>query len=165
MMQAIMKKIFGQTPIPPDLPESEFNSFVEKAITNFEHGGFLEQTKLEPLAEGETDFLATLRAKREQLVIVKYWKHGCLPCLSMAEMYKEAEAKCAAEGLPVYFCSIDVKAKQCLPHVRFENVEGTPTVKAFHRGCQLGDEITSTSLPVFMEEVRKRLPGAAPAEA
>ena len=156
-MQRIIQKIFSAHEIPKDMPSDQLETFVDEAITKFEDGGFLEENKLQPI-DDEDNFLDFLRKHRNDLVVIKYWKRGCIPCLSQAEMYKQAEQLCQEHQLPITFCSVDTKKYESLPLVKWQNIEGTPTIQCFRGGKQVGDEIQAVSLPSFLQQLQTRMP-------
>lgn len=156
-MHRVVQRIFADNPPPQGLSDAEFSAFMDGAVTRFEESGFLEETKLEHI-DSEDDFIDVLTRHRHQLVVVKFWKRGCLPCLSVAEMYKAAEHECKAAGYPVVFYSVNSKAISSLLLTRFQLVTGTPTVQVFHDGEQIGGEIQAMTLAAFLEEIRARMP-------
>lgn len=104
-MNNIVRRIFADRKRPADLTDEQYDAYLQQQfptwITEFENNGFLEATKLPPISS-EDELLAKLHQHRDQLVVLKYWKHGCLPCLSMAEMYKDAEKQTQDPSHPLY---------------------------------------------------------------
>ncbi len=90
-MKKLLQKIFAGKDIPPGLGKEEFQKFMDQSVHEFEEGGYLAANALTPIYGGEEAFIDALDASEADVVLVKYWKRRCLPCLSFAEMYKEAE--------------------------------------------------------------------------
>ncbi|CUG87152.1 thioredoxin-like protein, putative [Bodo saltans] len=160
-MQSIVRRIFGDRKLPEGLSEDAYDKFMHdnfpKWVTEFESNGFLEQTKLPPIAD-EDALMDVLMKYPNDLVVVKYWKHGCIPCLSFAEMYKSAQMKCLAENKRIRWFSVDTKASDGARElVDFQLVDGTPTIQTF-AGCkQIGNEIRATQLDDLMGILEQRL--------
>jgi thiol-disulfide isomerase/thioredoxin len=151
MAAAIVRRIFATRQLPAqDASEADFKKAFDAAVTDFEEGGFLEQNKLTPIAS-EVELVDRLHDHRNDLVVLKFWKRGCLPCLGLAEMYKAAEQR--YQGRRVHFYSMNTKADSALGAVAHQLVEGTPTVQVFHAGRQIGDEILSQNLAAFCERI------------
>lgn len=159
-MQNIIRRIFGDRKLPEGLTEEAYDAFMHsnfpKWVTEFEDSGFLDQTKLTPIPDEEC-LMDVLMAHPNDLVVVKYWKHGCIPCLSFAEMYKAAERKCLLEGRPIRWFSVDTKSADARELVDFQLVDGTPTIQTF-MGCkQVGNEIRATQIDELMGILEQRL--------
>ena len=177
-MQAILKRIFGNRDIPQDLSPEDQNKFISenfpKWVTEFETSGFLDRTKLPPISS-EGEFIQKLQEHKNDLLVIKYWKHGCIPCLSLAEMYKNAEEYYHAESkkreevdkkdpssmkgeapCSVVFYSMDTKAMTNKGHVEFQMILGTPAVLTFRHYKQWGKDIEAMNLKEFMREIDSR---------
>jgi thiol-disulfide isomerase/thioredoxin len=155
MMQQIMRRIFADRPMPPpNTSKEEFTKMFDVAVDEFEKSGFLDSIKFEPVTSDE-DLLDKLKQHKDELVVVKFWKHGCIPCLAFGEMFKAAEQQLKDEGKPVRFFGVDQKEVRDVP--RYQLVEGTPTVLTFHQYKQVGDEIRATSLSAFTASIDERL--------
>ena len=152
----ILKRIFADENIPTDCSKEEFRTRFEKAVTKFEEDGFLEKTALTPIFADE-QLQEVLHRHRRELVVVKFWKKNCLPCLSMAEMYKEAEKISFIEKLPVHFYSVDIKDPQNRKLSDYQLVEGTPTVQIFSGSKQIGGEVRATNLTAFLQDIKNNL--------
>src|SRR3989338_8734053 len=151
MAAAIVRRIFANRPLPPnDATPEEFNKAMDSAVRDFEDSGFLDSIKLAPL-NSEYDLVERLHQHKNDIVVVKFWKKGCLPCLGLAEMYKQAEKQ--FEGKRVHFFSVNTKEDSCLGTVAHQLIEGTPTIQVFHGGHQIGDEILSQSLANFCQKI------------
>ena len=151
MAMNIVRRIFANRPLPSqDAGEEEFKKQFDQAVKDFEEGGYLEQNKLAPI-NTEYDLVEKLHQHKNDLVVLKFWKRGCLPCLGLAEMYKQAEQQ--FQGKNVVFFSMNTKEDSCLPTVAHQLVEGTPTVQVFYQGKQVGDEIMAQSLNSFMDKI------------
>lgn len=160
-MQSIIRRIFGDRKLPENMSNDEYDNFMKdnfpKWITEFEQSGFLEQTKLQPLKDDD-ELIEKLQQYKDDLVVVKYWKHGCIPCLSFAEMYKAAEQRCIAENRNIRWFSVDTKARDAKELVDFQIVDGTPTIQTF-AGCkQVGSEIRATQIDELLNELYARAP-------
>lgn len=150
---AIVRRIFATRSFPSqDAPEDEFKKNFDAAVTEFEDGGYLDQIKLPPI-NSEMELVQRLHEHRDDIIILKFWKRGCIPCLGFGEMYKAAEQHYAAPGGRVHFYSVNTKQESCFATSAYQLVEGTPTLQVFHKGRQIGDEIMSTSLAAFCERV------------
>ena len=177
-MKRLLQRIFDGTEIPKGLSKQEFQQFMDEHIAKFEEGGYLASTKLPPIND-ESHFIEELHHADNDLVVLKFWKRRCLPCLSMAEMYKEAEQHFDEENKRLPPPSSDLAAEPSLPKVRFfsintkdpvarpvvdrQMVEGTPTIQVFQCGRQVGGEIQSTQLEDFIRELNKmRVPMKCP---
>eukprot|EP00331_Platyophrya_macrostoma_P015387 CAMPEP_0176473856 /NCGR_PEP_ID=MMETSP0127-20121128/42582_1 /TAXON_ID=938130 /ORGANISM="Platyophrya macrostoma, Strain WH" /LENGTH=148 /DNA_ID=CAMNT_0017868985 /DNA_START=313 /DNA_END=759 /DNA_ORIENTATION=- len=142
------------------MSDAEYDSFMQtnfpKWITEFEQGGFLEKTKLPPIADEDALVDVLMSVPKEDLVVIKYWKHGCVPCLSFAEMYKAAEQMCLAEQKRIHWFSVDTKSPAAKGLVDYQIVDGTPTIQTFRGGRQVGSEIRATQIDELMRELTKR---------
>jgi thiol-disulfide isomerase/thioredoxin len=153
-----MRRIFANRPMPPEgTSKEEFHKFFDAAVTDFEEGGYLDTVKLTPIGSDE-ELERVLRANKDDLTVVKFWKRGCMPCLAFGEMFKAAEKHYQDTGRPVKFYSVDTKAPGCSDLARYQLVDGTPTILTFHKYRQLGEEIKETSLESFTAVVDKRIP-------
>ena len=160
----ILRRIFQSKPIPDGLSKDQLVEFMDHALTEFEDSGFLEQTKLMPI-QSEEEFIQKLQEHRNDLMVIKFWKRKCIPCLSTAEMYKIAEQHFAArqEGekgdcrKQVHFYSVDIKSPSTQSLVRYQMVEGTPTIQTFHNCQQVGSEIQATTLQKVVEQINARI--------
>src|SRR5688572_17543611 len=102
-MQQLMRRIFADRPMPPQgTSKEDFHKFFDDAVREFEEGGYLDSVKFTPIASDE-EFAETLRRHKNELVVVKFWKRGCIPCLAYGEMFKAAEQKYKDEGKPIRF--------------------------------------------------------------
>ena len=159
MAQRIVKMVFGDRKLPEGLSDEEmdkyFSSNFPQWVTEFEEGGFLEKTHVPPV-EGEDDLLTKLRDTRDGMMVIKYWKRGCIPCLATSEMYKEAEERARAESRPYSFYSVNIKDEQCKEMVENQLVEGTPTFQAFCNNKQMGDEIKEMNFGAFWGKLEER---------
>jgi thiol-disulfide isomerase/thioredoxin len=162
-MQQLMRRIFANRTMPPEgTSKEEFHKFFDAAVTDFENSGFLDATKFTPIASDE-ELEEVLRKHKDELVVVKFWKRGCMPCLAFGEMFKAAEKQYADAGKPVKFFSVDTKADDCRDLARYQLVDGTPTILTFHKYRQVGEEIKETSLETFTRAVNQRIPAPAAA--
>ena len=168
MAAEIVRRIFSTRPLPPqDASQDEFKAQFDAAVADFEEGGFMEQTKLPPITS-EIDLVDKLHDHRGDLVVVKFWKRGCLPCMGLAEMYKAAEKhykdmaqqqqhqqqRTAAPAPPrVVFYSVNTRDASCLSTVAHQLVDGTPSIQLFHQGRQIGDEVLSMNLASFIAKI------------
>lgn len=164
-MNNIVRRIFADRKRPADLTDEQYDAYLQQQfptwITEFENNGFLEATKLPPISS-EDELLSKLHQHRDQLVVLKYWKHGCLPCLSMAEMYKDAEKQTLDPSHPLYkkvvWYSVDTKAAPNKEVVDYQMVNGTPSIQTFLGGRQVGSEIRATQLTDLMGVLQERAP-------
>ena len=161
MTMNIIKRIFGSRKLPENMSDAEYDVFMQthfkKWVTEFEDNGFLESTKLTPI-RSEEELIDKLILHENDLVVVKYWKHGCIPCLSVAEMYKEAEKWCAKKNKKVVWFSVDSKLAESRELVDFQLVAGTPTVQTFYKMKQVGDEIRAMQLDDLLKVINERAP-------
>lgn len=162
--QNIIRRIFANRKIPENLSNEEYDAFLQsnflKWITEFEQGGFLEQTKL-PAIQSEEDFIEKLQEHKDDLMVIKFWKHGCIPCLSLAEMYKSVAEQCARDGKRVYWYSVDTKSPEARELVDYQLVVGTPTLQTFSGERQVGNEIRATNADDLVREIDTRMPKTA----
>lgn len=159
-MLNIMRRIVADKPIQELSAEGNENAFQEllpKWIKEFEDNGFLEATKLESIKD-EDEFVQKLQEHKDDLMIIKYWKHGCIPCLSVAEMVKEAEAKSKSNGKKVFWYSVDTHSSLAKNLVNYQLISGTPTIQTFTGLRQVGQEIRPSSTDELLTEVYKRTP-------
>jgi hypothetical protein len=157
MAAQIVRRIFADRPIDRDLPEEEFKKVFDAAVKEFEDGtpdgkkpSYLDQIKLTPVTS-EFDLVQRLHEHRADIVVLKFWKRGCIPCLGFGEMYKAAEQH--FKGKRVHFFAVDTKQESCFGTCAYQLVEGTPTLQVFHGGRQIGEEIMSTSLSAFCDRI------------
>ncbi|CBH16336.1 thioredoxin, putative [Trypanosoma equiperdum] len=159
MTQNIIRRIFGNRELPENLSGSEYERYMQenfpKWIDEFEKGGFLEATKL-PAIKSERDFLSKLIEHKDEIMVVKYWKHGCIPCLSLAEMYKQVSEQCKKENRRIAWYSVNTKDVSARSLVDYQLVNGTPTVQTFSRMKQVGKEIRAISAEELMRELSLR---------
>ncbi len=157
----IIKRIFGSRKLPENMSDAEYDVFMQtnfkKWITEFEEGGFLEQTKLPPIRT-EEELIDKLIQHENDLLVIKYWKHGCIPCLSVAEMYKEAQTLCMKTGKKVVWYSVDSKLAESRDMVDYQLISGTPTVQMFHKMKQVGDEVRATRIEDLMKVINNFAP-------
>lgn len=156
-----MRRIFGDHKLPENLSAAEYDTFMHENfpqwIKEFEDSGFLEQTKL-PAIQSEEELMEKLLEHKDDLLVLKFWKHACIPCLTFAEMYKAAADRCANEGRRVHWYSVDTKAISTKQLIEYQLIAGTPTVQTF-TGCkQVGKEIRATNLEDLMQEITRREP-------
>ena len=106
---ALMQRLFPPGSITPGMSKDEFSKEFDRRLKAMEEGGFLSDTAL-PKIEGEEDLVRklALHKARGEMVVVKYWKRGCIPCLSKAEMFKEAEQQMLEERPGSVFYSVDI---------------------------------------------------------
>lgn len=160
----IIRRIFGDRSLPQNLSDEEYDKYMQenfpKWMKAFEDNGFLEQTKL-PAIKTEEELLEKLQEHKNDLVVVKYWKHGCIPCLTFAEMYKEASERCKRDGKRIFWYSVDTKAVSTRQLTEYQLISGTPTVQTFLGQKQVGDEIRATNIDDLMKEVYARAPAAS----
>lgn len=161
MTQSIIRRIFGDRKLPENLSNEEYDAYMQKNfptwIQEFENGGFLEKTKFPPI-RSEEELIEKLHEHKDDLMVIKFWKHGCIPCLSFAEMYKEAEERCQQSGQRVFWYSVDSKAVGTRQLVDYQLIAGTPTVQTFCGQKQVGNEIRSTNIDDLMKELKSRMP-------
>lgn len=160
-MQSIIRRILADKPIDQEMTSEERETFlhesVPKWIKEFEESGFLESTRL-PAIRNEDEFLEKLEQHKDDLMVIKYWKHGCLPCLSIAEMVKEAEKKCIETGKKIFWYSVDSRSPLSKDLIDYQLISGTPTIQTFHGQRQVGKEIRTTHLEELLREVFSRAP-------
>ncbi|CCW63130.1 unnamed protein product [Phytomonas sp. EM1] len=162
-IQSIIQRIFGNHKLPTDLSGEEYEKFMQNNIPQwmkeFEDSGFLEKTKL-PVIQSEEEFIDKLLEHRNDLMVIKYWKHGCIPCLAFAEMYKAAAEAFAKDASPnakrVFWYSVDTKALSTWQLVEYQLISGTPTIQTFANQKQCDDEIKATNMDDLMREIRRR---------
>ncbi|KNH07049.1 hypothetical protein XU18_2226 [Perkinsela sp. CCAP 1560/4] len=160
-MHNILHRIFKDKSFPQSGTREELHNFFEKSVREFEDGSFLKETAL-PAVNGEPDLHEKLYQHRTELLLIKYWKRNCIPCLSVAEMYKEAEKRCAQEKLPVRFYSINTKETHNKDVVDNQLVEGTPTIQKFHDFAQVGEDIRATNIDDLMSTIYQELRDISP---
>eukprot|EP00667_Euglena_gracilis_P022881 EG_transcript_25604 len=108
-----------------------------------------------PEIVGEAEFEQKLAQARDKLVIIKFWKHKCLPCLSYGPFMKRAEQQLKSTQPNVEFYSVDIKRPENIKLSGWQRVMGTPTVQYFHEGRQVGENVEELSYPTFMDHVLK----------
>ncbi|CCW66223.1 unnamed protein product [Phytomonas sp. Hart1] len=162
-IQSIIQRIFGNHKLPTDLPGEEYEKYMQKNIPQwvkeFEDGGFLDKTKL-PEIQSEEELIEKLLLHRNDLMVIKYWKHGCIPCLAFAEMYKAAAEMFTKDTSPnakrVFWYSVDTKAFSAWQLAERQLISGTPTIQTFANQKQCDDEIKATNMDELMQEIRRR---------
>lgn len=156
-----MRRILADRPMEQEMTSEERENFIHnsvpKWIKEFEESGFLESTRLPPI-RNEEEFIEKLQEHKDDLMVIKYWKHGCLPCLSIAEMVKEAEKKCIESGKKIFWYSIDSRSPQAKNLIDYQLISGTPTLQTFYGQRQVGKEIRTTQLDELLKEVFSRSP-------
>ncbi|CAJ1033448.1 Thioredoxin, putative [Leishmania lindenbergi] len=161
MTQNIVRRIFGDRKLPENLSNEEYDKYMQdnfpKWMKEFEDGGFLEKTKLPPI-KSEEEFIAKLQEHKDELMVIKYWKHGCIPCLTFAEMYKEAAERCTKAKKKVVWYSVDTKAVSTRQLIDYQLISGTPTIQTFTGRKQVGNEIRAVNAEELLEELDKRIP-------
>ncbi|KAG5469748.1 hypothetical protein CUR178_01887 [Leishmania enriettii] len=161
MTQNIVRRIFGDRKLPENLSNEEYDKYMQenfpKWMKEFEDGGFLEKTKLPPI-KSEEELIAKLQEHKDELMVIKYWKHGCIPCLTFAEMYKEAAERCAKAQNKIVWYSVDTKALSTRQLIDYQLISGTPTIQTFTGQKQVGNEIRAVNLEELLGELDKRLP-------
>ncbi|CAJ1011697.1 putative Thioredoxin [Leishmania naiffi] len=164
MTQNIVRRIFGDRKLPENLSNEEYDKYMQdnfpKWMKEFEDGGFLEKTKLPPI-KSEEEFIAKLQEHKDELMVIKYWKHGCIPCLTFAEMYKEAAERCVKAKKKVVWYSVDTKAVSTRQLIDYQLISGTPTIQTFTGRKQVGNEIRAVNAEELLEELDKRIPKPA----
>lgn len=177
--QNIVRRIFGDRKLPENLSNEAYDKYMQANfpawMKEFEDGGFLEQTKL-PAIKSEEELLEKLQEHRDDLLVLKFWKHGCIPCLTFAEMYKEAAERCksytggnansnsnsnkdSTSGVRrIVWYSVDSKALSTRQLVDYQLIAGTPTVQTFLGQRQVGSEIRATNIDDLLKEVYARVP-------
>lgn len=151
-----MSRIFAGKTIPEGLGKEEFHAFVDQAVAEFEESGFLNAHSHPPI-RNEDDFLAKLEDHKDDLMVIKFWKKGCLPCLSMAEMYKVA----SEQNKRIVFYGVNTKDPEAAQLVANQMVEGTPTIQTFTACQQVGTDIQEVQLSKFLGALESRLPSKA----
>ncbi|AIO01427.1 hypothetical protein LPMP_331350 [Leishmania panamensis] len=161
MTQNIVRRIFGDRKLPENLSNEEYDKYMQdnfpKWMKEFEDSGFLEKTKLPPI-KSEEEFIAKLQEHKDELMVIKYWKHGCIPCLTFAEMYKEAAERCTKAKKKVVWYSVDTKAVSTRQLIDYQLISGTPTIQTFTGRKQVGNEIRAVNAEELLEELDKRIP-------
>ncbi|CAG9580704.1 conserved hypothetical protein [Leishmania major strain Friedlin] len=161
MTQNIVRRIFGDRKLPESLSNEEYDKYMQdnfpKWMKEFEDGGFLEKTKLPPI-KSEEEFIAKLQEHKDELMVIKYWKHGCIPCLTFAEMYKEAAERCTKEKKKIVWYSVDTKALSTRQLIDYQLISGTPTIQTFTGQKQVGNEIRAVNTEELLTELDKRVP-------
>lgn len=159
--QNLIRRIFGSRTLPQNLSDEEYDKYMHenfpKWMKEFEDSGFLEQTKL-PAIKSEEELLEKLQEHKDELMVLKYWKHGCIPCLTFAEMYKEASELCKRSGKRIVWYSVDTKAVSTRQLTEYQLISGTPTIQTFLGQKQVGGEIRATSIDDLMKELDARAP-------
>nr|CCC94229.1 conserved hypothetical protein [Trypanosoma congolense IL3000] len=159
MTQNIIRRIFGNRELPEDLSGNEYEQYMQKNfpkwIDEFEKSGFLEATKLPPI-RSEDEFLRKLIEHKNEVMVIKYWKHGCIPCLSLAEMYKQVAERCKNENRRIVWYSVDTKDVNARSLVDYQLINGTPTVQTFSGLKQVGKEIRATTAEDLLKELLLR---------
>eukprot|EP01064_Diplonema_japonicum_P005564 TRINITY_DN13705_c0_g2_i1.p1 TRINITY_DN13705_c0_g2~~TRINITY_DN13705_c0_g2_i1.p1 ORF type:complete len:177 (+),score=41.50 TRINITY_DN13705_c0_g2_i1:47-577(+) len=149
------QRIFPPGLMKPGMTKEEFGKLFERRLREFEEGGFLEETKLPPI-RGEEEFLRKLayHKRNDELMVVKYWKKGCMPCLSKAEMYKEVEQWMNEDRPGAAFYSIDIHHKDNLDLSERQLVDGTPSIQKYWNCQQVGGEVRVNEKQSFMENIK-----------
>mmetsp|Transcript_148848 Transcript_148848/g.260071 ORF Transcript_148848/g.260071 Transcript_148848/m.260071 type:complete len:173 (-) Transcript_148848:94-612(-) len=109
-----------------------------------------------PELMGEAEFEKKLRENKDKLMIVKFWKHQCLPCLSYGPFLKKAEEE-LKKNPNVVFYSVDIKRPENLKLSAWQRIMGTPSLQTFHGMRQVGECIESTGYTGFMAHISKSL--------
>eukprot|EP01063_Lacrimia_lanifica_P018645 TRINITY_DN25550_c0_g1_i1.p1 TRINITY_DN25550_c0_g1~~TRINITY_DN25550_c0_g1_i1.p1 ORF type:complete len:199 (+),score=92.53 TRINITY_DN25550_c0_g1_i1:72-599(+) len=149
-----MQRIFPPGSMTPGMTKDDFAKIFADRLRAFEEGGFLEKTGMTPI-HGEDDFLRRLgyHAQRKELMVVKYWKHGCIPCLSKAEMMKNVEQWCVNDHPGAAFYSIDIYHKDNLKLSDRQQVDGTPSIQKYFDYQQVGGEVRVSSEAGFKKNL------------
>ncbi|KEG07921.1 hypothetical protein DQ04_08471020 [Trypanosoma grayi] len=159
MTHNIIRRIFGERKLPENLSGNDYERFMQenfpKWIHEFEESGFLEATKL-PEIKSEDEFLQKLQEHKNDLMVIKFWKHACIPCLSFAEMYKQVSEQCKAEKRRIVWYSVDTKDIKTRELVEYQLISGTPTIQTFGGLKQVGKEIRATNAEDLMKEIASR---------
>lgn len=154
-----MRRILADKPIGQEMTSEEREKFIHESvpkwIKEFEESGFLESTRL-PSIKSEDEFLEKLEEHKDDLMVIKYWKHGCIPCLSIAEMVKDAEKKCIESGKKIFWYSVDSRSPFTKDLIDYQLISGTPTLQTFRGQRQVGKEIRPTQLDELLGEVFSR---------
>lgn len=164
MTQNIVRRIFGDRKLPENLSNEEYDKYMQehfpKWMKEFEDGGFLNKTKL-PAIKSEEELISKLQEHKNDLMVIKYWKHGCIPCLTFAEMYKEAAERCAKEKKRIVWYSVDTKALSTRQLIDYQLISGTPTIQTFTGQKQVGNEIRAVNAEELLSELDRRVPKPA----
>ena len=105
-----MQTLFPPGSVSPDISKEDFAKEFDRRIKQLEGSGFLTKNGL-PKIEGEEELTRKLafHASQKQMVMIKYWKRGCIPCLAKAEMFKEVEGWILDNNPGCAFYSVDIK--------------------------------------------------------
>eukprot|EP01061_Rhynchopus_euleeides_P029983 TRINITY_DN4968_c0_g1_i1.p2 TRINITY_DN4968_c0_g1~~TRINITY_DN4968_c0_g1_i1.p2 ORF type:complete len:177 (+),score=78.80 TRINITY_DN4968_c0_g1_i1:119-649(+) len=149
-----MQRLFPPGSVSPDISKEEFSKEFERRLEKLENSGFLEENGL-PKIEGEDELARKLayHKQRQELVVIKYWKRGCIPCLSKAEMFKEVERWMLAEKPQSVFYSIDIRHPLNRDLADRQLVDGTPSIQKYWGGRQVGGEVRVNDQPSLMKNI------------
>eukprot|EP00756_Hemistasia_phaeocysticola_P054344 Hpha_TRINITY_DN30274_c0_g1::TRINITY_DN30274_c0_g1_i1::g.27172::m.27172 len=157
LMQRLMTE-FG--PFPNTDDRAKFGEELNRRTKVLEDR-LVPQTAL-PSIRGDLEMVSRLHEHRDQLVAIKFWKRGCIPCLATAEMYKKAEAfhgitQMMPDGTRkpgVVFYSVDVKDDTNADAQDYHMVEGTPALLKFWNGKQVGGDVQISQLDPLLANLR-----------
>eukprot|EP01062_Namystynia_karyoxenos_P044483 TRINITY_DN32799_c0_g1_i1.p1 TRINITY_DN32799_c0_g1~~TRINITY_DN32799_c0_g1_i1.p1 ORF type:complete len:209 (+),score=84.83 TRINITY_DN32799_c0_g1_i1:80-628(+) len=149
----LMRRLIASADAPmPANDRSLMMDWMMRQVERYE-AAFNPTVKL-PEIRGEQQLVETLAKHPDQLVVVKYWKQQCIPCLAYGDMYKRAEGWFKSETVRqgkqgIVFYSVNIKDRENLEMSDRQLVEGTPTIQKFWNGRQVGGEVQCMELNNF----------------
>jgi len=155
------KLVKGQT-MPED--KKEFSEWLDLRLREHEEKS-LPAMHIKEIV-GEEDFEKKLKENKDKLLIIKYWKHRCLPCLAYGPFMKEAEETLKKDHPRCEVLSVDIKRPENLKLAAWQRVMGTPTVQYYYQGRQVGENVEQLGYRPFVDHIKKTLQflSLAPAE-
>ncbi|KAJ9450864.1 thioredoxin [Diplonema papillatum] len=153
-MQDFLQRIFPASAMTPGMSKDDFRKVFDQRLRDFEEGGFLEQTHL-PGIVGQDDFLRklALHSNRNELMVIKFWKRSCIPCLSKAEMYKGVEQTLLKENAGIVLYSINIHDPANTQLADQQLVDGTPSLQKYWDYRQVGGEVRVGSRDGFLDNI------------
>eukprot|EP01060_Flectonema_neradi_P031144 TRINITY_DN4653_c0_g3_i2.p1 TRINITY_DN4653_c0_g3~~TRINITY_DN4653_c0_g3_i2.p1 ORF type:complete len:179 (+),score=21.27 TRINITY_DN4653_c0_g3_i2:51-587(+) len=146
MTMEFMAKIYPPQEMDPTLSREHYMKEFQRRLDAYESSAEFEGTKIHPLY-GETSFLQKLayHKKRNELVVVKFWKKGCIPCHARANMFKDTEKWLLDKNPGAVFYSIDIHHPENRGLEKRQLIEGTPHIQKFWNGKQVGGDVQASS--------------------
>ena len=104
-----MAKIYPPQQMDPNMTREQYTREFQRRLDAYENSSEFEGTKIHPIV-GENAFIQklTYHKKRNELVVVKFWKNGCIPCHARANMFKDTESWLLEKKPGAVFYSVDI---------------------------------------------------------
>eukprot|EP00996_Jenningsia_fusiforme_P004154 NODE_4958_length_738_cov_23.359942_g4602_i0.p2 GENE.NODE_4958_length_738_cov_23.359942_g4602_i0~~NODE_4958_length_738_cov_23.359942_g4602_i0.p2 ORF type:complete len:168 (+),score=38.79 NODE_4958_length_738_cov_23.359942_g4602_i0:119-622(+) len=140
----------------PELPsDQDWPQWFDSRLEEYERQNLKEMHI--PEIVGEEDFERKLREHKDKLMVIKFWKHKCVPCLAYGPFMKKASVTLQSEQPDCVFYSLDIKRDENRSLSMWQRITGTPTVQYFYGHRQIGHCVEETSYEAFTSHVRRTL--------